>query len=93
MPAAEQPRPLHGNEVIARTLIGFTRMPAHRGWRLAAAVVNGLPGCLMFDDLEGGQLVETVALAPSPQEPGRVAAMYVQRNPAKLLAIARRALS
>jgi RNA polymerase sigma-70 factor, ECF subfamily len=84
------PRPLHGNEVIARTFIGFAKMPAHHGWRLVATTVNGLPGCLIFDDLADGRLVETIALAPAPHEPGRVAAMYVQRNPDKLLAIAKR---
>lgn len=84
------PRPLHGNEVIARTFIGFAKMPAHLGWRLVPTTVNGLPGCLIFDDLADGRLVETIALAPAPREPGRVAAMYVQRNPDKLLAVARR---
>jgi RNA polymerase sigma-70 factor (ECF subfamily) len=84
------PRPLHGNETIARTFIGFAKMPAHLGWRLVPATVNGLPGCLIFDDLAEGRLVETIALAPAPCEPGRVAAMYVQRNPDKLLAVARR---
>lgn len=84
------PRPLHGNEVIARTFIGFAKMPAHRGWRLVATTVNGLPGCLIFDDLADGRLVETIALAPAPHEPCRVAAIYVQRNPDKLLAIAKR---
>ncbi|MGA8202911.1 MAG: RNA polymerase sigma factor SigJ [Woeseiaceae bacterium] len=87
------PRPLHGNDVIARRFIGFAKMSANRGWRLVAAVVNGLPGCLVFDDLAGGRLVETITLAPAPDEPGHVAAMYVQRNPDKLLAIAKRPLS
>ena len=84
------PRPVHGNELIARTFIGFTRMPAHRGWRLVPTTVNGLPGCLIFDDLADGELVETIALAPAPHELGRISAMYVQRNPDKLLAIAKR---
>lgn len=84
------PRPLHGNEVIARTFIGFATMPTNLGWRLVPTMVNGLPGCLIFDDLAEGRLVETIALAPAPREPGRVAAMYVQRNPDKLLAVARR---
>lgn len=84
------PRPLHGSEVIARTFIGFAKMPAHLGWRLVPTTVNGLPGCLIFDDLAEGRLVETIALAPAPREPGRVAALYVQRNPDKLLAVARR---
>lgn len=84
------PRPLHGNALIARTFIGFARLPGSAGWRLMPAVVNGLPGCLVVDDLAGGQLVQTVALAPSASEPGRAGAMYIQRNPDKLRAIARR---
>ena len=82
--------PLHGNEVIARTFIGFARLPASRGWRLVPTMVNGLPGCLIVDDLAGGHLVETIALAPSAHEPGRVGALYIQRNPDKLRAIEQR---
>ena len=47
-------------------------------------MVNGLPGCLIFDDLDGGRLVQTVALAPAAGEPDRIGAIYVQRNPDKL---------
>ncbi len=68
------PRPLHGNEVIARALIAFALRPASRGWRLVPTQVNGLPGYLLFDDLAGGCLVQAVALAPSASEPGRVGA-------------------
>lgn len=82
------PRPLHGGAVVARTFIAFTQMPASRGWRLVPATVNGLPGCLIVDDLNGGRLVQTVALAPA--EGGHVGAVYIQRNPDKLAAIARR---
>ncbi len=89
------PRPLHGGDHIARTFIGFARMPTSQGWRLAPALVNGLPGVLVFDDLAGGRLVQTMALAPSATSPGRVGAIYIQRNPAKLegvlAALARRA--
>ncbi len=84
------PRPLHGSEVIARAFIGFAKLPSSRGWRLVATQVNGLPGCLIVDDLAGGRLVQTIALAPSASEPGRVGAMYVQRNPDKLRAISQR---
>jgi RNA polymerase sigma-70 factor, ECF subfamily len=84
------PRPLRGNEVIARALVAFALRPASRGWRLVPTQVNGLPGYLLFDDLAGGCLVQAVALAPSSHEPGRAGAVYVQRNPDKLRAIARR---
>ena len=76
------PRPLHGGALIAKTLIGFARLPTS-AWRLAPARINGLPGCLVFDDTTGA-LVQTVALAPSATESGRIGALYIQRNPEKL---------
>lgn len=81
------PRPLHGGEVIARTFIGFARMPTSAGWRLLPATVNGLPGLLIVDDAAGGRLVQTIALAPA-QAAGQVGALYIQRNPDKLAALA-----
>ncbi|HEX5737994.1 MAG TPA: RNA polymerase sigma factor SigJ [Hydrogenophaga sp.] len=78
------PRPLHGGGVIARAFIGFANLPTSQGWRLVPARINGLPGVLVFDDLNGGRLVQTVALAPSASAPGRVGAVYIQRNPDKL---------
>jgi RNA polymerase sigma-70 factor (ECF subfamily) len=84
------PRPLQGNAVIARTLIAFAQLPTSGGWRLVPATVNGLPGCLIVDDEAGGQLVQTVALAPAAGEPGHIGALYIQRNPDKLRAIAQR---
>jgi RNA polymerase sigma-70 factor (ECF subfamily) len=82
------PKPLRGGEVVARTFIGFAHMPTSRGWRLVPAMVNGLPGCLVVDDLAGGKLVQAIALAPA--EGARVGALYIQRNPDKLGAIAQR---
>ena len=79
---AAVPRPLHGGALVARTLIGFAGLPTSR-WRLEPARINGLPGCLVFDDATG-ELVQTMALAPSATEPGRIAALYIQRNPDKL---------
>ncbi|HEV6965261.1 RNA polymerase sigma factor SigJ [Roseateles sp.] len=82
------PRPLHGGARVARAFIGFARMPRSQGWRLLPARVNGLPGCLVVDDHDGGRLVQAVALAPADE--GRVGAVYVQRNPDKLAAIAQK---
>jgi RNA polymerase sigma-70 factor, ECF subfamily len=76
------PRPLHGGALIARTFIGFAKL-AISHWRLEPARINGLPGCLIFDGATG-QLLQTVALTPSATEPGRIGALYVQRNPDKL---------
>ena len=86
------PRPLHGGGLIARTFIGFAQLPTSRSWRLVPAVVNGLPGLLIVDDGAGGRLVQTIALAPA-SEPGQVGAVYIQRNPDKLAAIAGRVTS
>src|SRR5690606_36356043 len=73
------PRPLQGAALIARTFIGFATLPSSRAWRFEPARINGLPGCLVFDDATG-QLVQTIALAPSATEPGRIGALYIQRN-------------
>lgn len=77
------PRPLRGGALIARTFIGFARLPASRAWRMEPARVNGLPGCVVFDDATG-RIVQTIALAPSATEPGLIGALYIQRNPDKL---------
>lgn len=76
-------RPLWGAAQIAETFIGFARLPTSRAWRLEPARINGQPGCLVFDDASG-QLVQAIALAPSAGEPGRIGALYIQRNPDKL---------
>jgi RNA polymerase sigma-70 factor (ECF subfamily) len=80
------PRPLHGGALIAAAFINFARMPTSRAWRLEPARINGLPGCLVFDDATG-QLVQTIALAPSATERGRIGALYIQRNPDKLKSV------
>lgn len=77
------PRPLRGAALIAKTFVGFARLATSRSWRMEPARINGLPGCLIFDDATG-ELVQTVALAPSATEPGRIGALYIQRNPDKL---------
>lgn len=82
--ASAVPRPLHGAGLIASTFIGFARLPGSAGWRLEPARVNGMPGCLVFDDADGGRLVQTIALAPAAGAPRRIGALYVQRNPDKL---------
>lgn len=76
------PHPLHGSVLIARTIIGFASLPS-ANWRLVPARINGLPGSLVFDEATG-LLVQTIAMAPSAAEPGRIGALYVQRNPDKL---------
>ena len=34
---------------MAKTFIGFARLPSSRAWRLAPARINGMPGCLILD--------------------------------------------
>lgn len=86
---AAVPRPLHGGALIAKTFIGFARLPSSRAWRLEPARINGLPGCLFFDDATG-RLVQTIALAPSATAPDRIGALYIQRNPDKLQGVTSR---
>jgi len=76
-------RPLHGGAMIAKAVIGFAKLPGSLAWRWEPAHINGLAGCLIFDDTTG-QLVQTIALAPSATEQGRIGALYIQRNPDKL---------
>jgi RNA polymerase sigma-70 factor (ECF subfamily) len=78
--------PLHGGALVAKTFIGFAKLPTSHAWRLRPAQINGLPGCLIFDDATG-RLVQTVSLAPSATEPGRIGALYIQRNPDKLAGV------
>ncbi len=85
--ASAVPRPLHGGLLIARSFVGFARLSSSARWRLEPARVNGLPGCLVFDDADGGRLVQTIALAPAVGAPGRIGALYIQRNPDKLQAV------
>ncbi len=77
------PRPLQGNDLVARTLIGFARLPATGGWRLRPVRINGLPGCVVGAG-RTGELIQTITLAPSTSRPGRIGAIYIQRNPDKL---------
>lgn len=76
-------RPLSGGALIAKTFIAFARLPTSRAWRLEPVQINGMPGCVIIDD-DTGHLVQTIALAPSIAEPGRIGALYIQRNPDKL---------
>ena len=76
-------RPMQGGAQIAKAIIGFARLPAGAGWRLEPARINGMAGALVFDAANGA-LLQTIALAPSATQPGRIGALYVQRNPDKL---------
>ncbi|MDR2334566.1 MAG: RNA polymerase sigma factor SigJ [Burkholderiaceae bacterium] len=80
-------RPLRGNVGIAKALIGWARLDGNSGWRIVPTVVNGLPGCLILDDRHHGALVQTIALAPAADAGGCIGALYIQRNPDKLVGV------
>ncbi len=79
--ASAVPRMLEGGALVARTFVGFVRMRTSRDWRVRPAQVNGLPGYIVYDT--AGEPIQTVALRPAAA-PGRISAIYVQRNPDKL---------
>ena len=71
-------RPLFGGERIAKFFAGLMRARWSPHFTLRAARVNGLPGLMA---LEGDAVVQTMALEVRE---GRIAAVYVTRNPDKL---------
>ncbi|MCW7540583.1 RNA polymerase sigma factor SigJ [Aquabacterium sp. A7-Y] len=78
---AAVPRPLIGAVRIAKALVGFARLADPGRHRVVPAEINGMPGWLMYDALDGSP-VQTLAIEPGPE--GRIAAVYVVRNPDKL---------
>ncbi len=83
------PRPLQGGSLIAKALIGFAKLPDSRAWELRAVRLNGMAACLVVN-AANGELVQAITLTPSATEPGRIGAIYIQRNPEKLGHIAAR---
>nr|WP_255370095.1 RNA polymerase sigma factor SigJ [Roseateles sp. YR242] len=75
------PRVLEGGALVAKVFVGFARMPTSHHWRLRSARINGWPGYIVYEP--SGQPIQTVALRPAPGH--RISAIYVQRNPDKLL--------
>jgi len=77
---AAVPRPLHGRARVAQVLLGFARQVVPGTVSVAAAWLNGEPGLLVRNST--GELVQTLILSAAAD--GRIGAIYVQRNPAKL---------
>lgn len=77
--------PVAGRERVSRLLFGLKQ----KGWRdvqrMELVTLNGLPGLVTFD--AQGRVREAAALEVID---GRVAAMYVTRNPEKLRTVAAR---
>jgi len=78
------PRPVRGNAAVARVLYGLLQNWRRRepGRHLQRARINGRPGYLLHD--AGGRL--ELAATLHWQADGRVAAVYLVRNPDKLVA-------
>lgn len=74
--------PVTGRERVAQLLLGLKRKGAAAVRRIELVTLNGLPGYLLFTDagVETAMAIDVTA--------GRIAAMYVVRNPDKLRAIA-----
>ncbi len=72
--------PLLGGALIAKALVGFTRPHQASDYQLRFTRINALPA-VVLSTLQG-QVLQTTALQLSPD--GRVAAIYVVRNPDKL---------
>jgi len=78
--ATAVPKPLVGNEIIAKVLVGFARFYNPMEHRMRRARVNGLPGLVL--STVHGELIQTIALEPDSN--GLIRAIYVMRNPEKL---------
>lgn len=74
------PKPLVGNELVAKVVIGFSRLYNPQEHRLRRARVNGLPGFVL--STVQGELIQTIAIEPNGN--GLIKAIYVMRNPDKL---------
>ena len=72
--------PIRGDDRVARFFLGIARKfgGPPRSLRLAATVLNGRPGILVFID---GEIDQTFSI---DADGGRISAIYVVRNPEKL---------
>lgn len=77
------PKTLHGADRIAQALVGFKKSVDTATLRYRPAVVNGLPGYVLYTP--DGAPLQAVALSPAGDSaPGRLQAVYIIRNPDKL---------
>jgi RNA polymerase sigma-70 factor (ECF subfamily) len=74
--------PIRGAENIIRLMAGLARISAPGEYRLRAAPINGMPGFIVA---EPGGGVQTIALDIAE---GKIAAIYLVRNPDKLRGVA-----
>ena len=78
---AAVPRPLVGRERVAKAVIGFARLYDPGQMSVRRARINGLAGFVVSS--ADGRPIQTIAIEPDAQ--GKIAAIYVQRNPDKLI--------
>lgn len=74
--------PIRGVDRVLRLFAGLARKPAHRPVLLRALRIDGLPG---YASIDRGGVVQTTALEIVG---GRIAAIYIVRNPDKLRHVA-----
>lgn len=74
------PQPLRGAERIAKAMVGFGKLADWSRMRVKLVSVNGMQGWLQYD--ADGTPIQTLALRLA--DDGRVAGIYVVRNPHKL---------
>lgn len=81
--ATALPETLRGGARIATALVGFNKKVALHTLRYRTAVVNGLPGYVIYQ--ADGAPLQAVTLSPAgAQASGRLQAVYIMRNPHKL---------
>jgi len=73
---------IHGVDKVLRLYAGLARKSDHRPLLLRSLSIDGLPG---FVTIDRGQLLQTTALEIRE---GRIAAVYITRNPDKLRHVA-----
>jgi RNA polymerase sigma-70 factor, ECF subfamily len=77
------PQALHGGDRIAKALVAFNKSVDTSTVRYRTAVVNGLPGYVLYT--QDGAPLQAVALSPAGEKSrGRLQAVYIIRNPQKL---------
>jgi RNA polymerase sigma-70 factor, ECF subfamily len=74
--------PIRGADRIIRLLEGLTHQTPSANFRLRATTINGMPGFIVA---EPGGDVQTISFDIAD---GKITAIYVVRNPAKLHGVA-----
>ena len=76
-------QPLHGGALIAKALLGFTRNSNEQDFAIRLTRLNGMPSVVLYS--AQGDVLQTTALQCGAD--GRISALYIVRNPQKLVRI------